>query len=146
MSVVIIESGYVYAIGYEGCVKLGISATDASGRLRTMQTGNVAELSLIAQAYVANYKLIEKALHREHKNRWIRGEWYSLSVEEARSIISSVGEDLVERENAFRQQKANQEYIRLENQMNRITHRGEFCSICKARAGYCDCNSAEVSA
>lgn len=102
----VVEYGYVYAIGYDGCVKIGISATDASRRLRAMQTGNVEELMLIAQAYVANYKLIEKALHRENKNRWIRGEWYKLSIEEAKVIISSVGEDLVMRYKKAQQQDA----------------------------------------
>ena len=94
----VIEYGYVYAIGLDGEVKLGVSATDASRRLKVMQTGNCRNLQLIAQAYVANYKLLEKALHREHKDKWIRGEWYSLSLAEAREIISGVGEDLVARE------------------------------------------------
>lgn len=94
----VIESGYIYAIGYEGCIKLGISATDVRGRLRTMQTGNAQPLELIAQTYVENYKLIEKILHREHRARWIRGEWYSLTLAEAREVIASVGEDLVKKD------------------------------------------------
>lgn len=94
------EHGYVYAIGYDGEIKIGISAYHPNRRLTQMQSGNSRLLELLGTTYVQGYKVIERLLHRELKTRglWIRGEWYKLSVSEARDVISGVGEDLVMKE------------------------------------------------
>lgn len=91
------EYGYLYAIGNEGEIKIGISAYHPDKRLNQMQSGNARLLELIGTTYVQGYKVIERILHRELKTKgqWIRGEWYRLSVDEAREIISGVGEDLI---------------------------------------------------
>lgn len=94
------EYGYVYAIGNEDEVKIGISAYHPDKRLTQMQSGNPRLLQLLGTTYVQGYKVIERILHRDLKTRgqWIRGEWYRLSVDEAREVISGVGEDLVLKE------------------------------------------------
>lgn len=91
------EYGYVYAIGYDGEIKIGISASDPGRRLTQMQSGNSRLLELVGATYVQGYKQVERILHRDLKSqeRWIRGEWYRLSVLEAREVISGVGEDMV---------------------------------------------------
>lgn len=91
------EYGYVYAIGIDGEVKIGISAYHPDKRLTQMQSGNARLLGLIGTTYVQGYKIIERILHRELKTKgqWIRGEWYRLSITEAQDVISGVGEDLV---------------------------------------------------
>jgi hypothetical protein len=56
-----------------GLVKIG-RATDARGRIRTLQTGNHEELSMIA--CLAGGKALERDVHQLFAADRVRGEWF----------------------------------------------------------------------
>jgi hypothetical protein len=75
---------YIIAASPEGPVKLGFSA-DPRKRLKQLQTGSVHVLALHHTEEVddSRVKIAERALHKLLGHRRLKGEWFSLSVEEA---------------------------------------------------------------
>jgi hypothetical protein len=72
-------------------LKIGVT-NNLEGRLRTLQTGNPEQLTIIFEEEIENPTKIERYLHRRfHKNR-LKGEWFSnISVEDIRVAIFSMG-------------------------------------------------------
>lgn len=80
---------YVIAAETTGPVKIGIS-NDPDKRLRQLQTGHVASLSLHHAEPIAAHKVktMERLLHRDMAHRRVRGEWFGMTVDEARRQIA----------------------------------------------------------
>lgn len=58
-------------------------------RLRQLQTGSSAPLYLVHYTSVdcADQRLLETCLHRDTNHLRVRGEWFRLSLSDARSLI-----------------------------------------------------------
>lgn len=81
------EETFVYVIASElepNTVKIGLSR-DPDKRVKQLQTGHAAPLKVFHQvAFPAqNTRLVEQILHRELNHKRIRGEWFSLTIEQA---------------------------------------------------------------
>lgn len=86
------DLGVIYFIAADaaGPVKIGRS-TLLGGRLITLQIGNPNQLYVFS-AFVfpkGRRHVVEQMLHGELEAHWLRGEWFSLSVEEARRACRS---------------------------------------------------------
>jgi hypothetical protein len=79
---------YVIAADPAGPVKLGLSINPEK-RVRQLQTGNVAKLILhhIEEVDEDRVKAAESALHKLLRHKRLKGEWFSLTVEEAISEV-----------------------------------------------------------
>ena len=75
---------YIIAASPEGPVKLGFSA-DPQKRLKQLQTGSAQVLALHHTEEVddARVKIAERALHRLLGHKRLKGEWFTVTVEEA---------------------------------------------------------------
>ena len=71
---------YLIGADEDGPLKLGW-AVDPRFRRVQLQTGNPQTLRLLAVAGVGDRKY-ETRLHQRYADRWIRGEWFNLTVEE----------------------------------------------------------------
>jgi hypothetical protein len=84
---------YLYAIqdSSTGYVKLGYS-NDPDARVKSLQTGNSQILQLIYKAKVIpnRARVLEQKLHHEFKHLQIRGEWFSMSQDQARQLIDYI--------------------------------------------------------
>jgi hypothetical protein len=69
----------------EGLTKIGI-ADDPYKRLRVLQTGSAGVLSLLGYWPCMNAVLVEKQLHKDYKNKCVRGEWFNLDHDDIDSI------------------------------------------------------------
>lgn len=82
--------GYVYIIGFEepGIVKIG-SAISIGLRLMELQCGNPFELHVraVVSIYEGSPVLVERAAHRLAADHHIRGEWFSLTAEDALAVV-----------------------------------------------------------
>lgn len=80
---------YIYVIGpKEGFQKIGYSETPEK-RLKSLQTGH-PELLYIHHTIEVNKlkaKLIEKLIHRNINHKRTKGEWFNLTIDEAKSEI-----------------------------------------------------------
>jgi len=75
----------IYIIGPEGGpYKIGY-AGDPKSRLSNLQVGQAVELKLLYEerTETTTAKVIEKLIHRNLATKRIRGEWFSVSLEEA---------------------------------------------------------------
>lgn len=84
------KPGYVYVIAAprgDRC-KVGMTLGPPERRLRQLQTGNAAPLSLHGVARVANPRALEKRLHdRLAKARIRRTEWFAVSPSVAARLL-----------------------------------------------------------
>lgn len=80
---------YIYVIGTnERCQKIGYS-NDVAKRLATLQTGNPSKLYIhhIEEVPDDRARLLEHKLHRELSHKRIKGEWFDLTPDEAKSFL-----------------------------------------------------------
>lgn len=83
------DGGIVYVVEQEGTglFKIGYTASDDAGRrVKTLQTGNGNELRLLGSFRCAG-RATEAALHRRFSDRRRLGEWFALSLDDARNIL-----------------------------------------------------------
>lgn len=75
---------YIISASEAGPVKLGFS-NDPSKRVKQLQTGSAQPLTLYHAEEVedARVKIAEKALHRLLGHCRLKGEWFTMSVEDA---------------------------------------------------------------
>jgi hypothetical protein len=88
------QAGYVYfiistAYTADGAVKIG-HAVNPQSRLKRLQTGNVATLSIYKQIHSSNRIQLERDLHQRFKHRHIRGEWYNLLLSEVDELTIEI--------------------------------------------------------
>ena len=80
---------FIYVIGPKiGHQKIGIS-NNVERRLKAIQTGNPEKL-YIHHTEPVNPKIVmimERAIHRELNHKKQKGEWFSLTPEEARDFV-----------------------------------------------------------
>ena len=83
-----IKNDYLYIIANNelGPVKIGFS-NNPEHRLKTLQTGHIDELKIYYKKQFPNAMTIEKICHSMLNEKRKRGEWFSLTVEEAISYI-----------------------------------------------------------
>lgn len=81
------KKGFVYLITDGELFKIGYSANHPSTRLAQCQTGNPNSLSLVG--FVNGDLETEKELHRRFAANRVRGEWFSLSATDVKSILKS---------------------------------------------------------
>lgn len=69
--------------------KVGITKSDVTKRLKSLQTGSSGELVLLKTYLSENYKKIETILHRNYKPYSTNGgkEWFELSDEIASNFL-----------------------------------------------------------
>lgn len=89
---------YVYIIenNDNGAIKIGVG-NDPDNRLKQLQTGSVAELSLVYRSIIcSNAFEVEKFMHHNFKEKHIRGEWFNIDktevineLEKQRYILTS---------------------------------------------------------
>src|ERR1051325_2345977 len=79
---------YVIASGETGPVKLGISA-DPETRVRKLQTGHPLKLHVYHTIAVEPDKVrrFELLLHRDVGNLRMHGEWFNLTVDDAKAHL-----------------------------------------------------------
>jgi len=81
---------YLYCIGPSeaGPLKIGISA-DPAERKSQMQTGFPATLQVFAQqrAHIPNPRMTERYIHYQLRDYMLRGEWFDVPLDTARTII-----------------------------------------------------------
>ncbi len=79
-------TSYIYAIASspDGPTKIGISIHPEK-RVRQLQTGRDDALKLFHKEPVprSRAQLMEGVIHRENRHRRLKGEWFSISVEQA---------------------------------------------------------------
>jgi predicted GIY-YIG superfamily endonuclease len=75
---------YVIASNPNGPVKIGRSA-DPPKRLKQLQTGHAQPLSIHYQQEISGdeVNLMERAVHKTIRHKRLKGEWFSITVEEA---------------------------------------------------------------
>lgn len=80
---------YIYSIGPKnGPIKIGYSKSPEK-RLGELQTGHPEKLYLHYTAEVDDKKveIIEHLIHRSNNHRRINGEWFDLSIDDAKTEI-----------------------------------------------------------
>jgi len=88
--------------------KIGITKNPVTQRLKQLQTGNSAKISILKTYESNNYKMVEKWLHGRLKTkRTLAGnEWFNLSDEDVLNFMDECkkGDDItsyMKRENPF---------------------------------------------
>lgn len=72
-----VAEGHIYLLTDGELFKIGYSSDHPSGRLRSCQTGNARELSIVAS--IRGPQSVEKTIHRMFAAKRVRGEWFALS-------------------------------------------------------------------
>ena len=80
------QSVYIIAPRRRGPVKIGI-ARDPQRRLATFQTAHWGRLKLFANIRTRDARALETAAHRHLKPLRLNGEWFDVSVAEARVAL-----------------------------------------------------------
>lgn len=80
---------FLYVIGTNGNKqKIGFT-NDVNKRLSTLQTGNPEPLCIHHFEEVPDHRarLMERRLHRDLNHKRLKGEWFNMTPEEARSML-----------------------------------------------------------
>lgn len=80
---------FLYVIGNNSNKqKIGFSK-DVARRLKTLQTGNSEELLLHYYVPIPENKvrILEKKIHHELSYKRLKGEWFNITAEEAKSFL-----------------------------------------------------------
>ena len=80
---------FIYIIGSSDKQKIGISG-DIPQRLQTLQTGNPEKLTVHHYVEVPDHRalVMEQKIHKELSHYRIRGEWFKMSPEMAKSQLN----------------------------------------------------------
>jgi predicted GIY-YIG superfamily endonuclease len=79
----------------EFCHKIGMSA-DPKARLNALRTGHYQDLKLVFEAEMPSPEWAiwgERAVHKYFASVRIRGEWFTVPVEDAKWAVSVASED-----------------------------------------------------
>lgn len=87
-------SGYVYIIKCEkfNYYKIGISKSTPKNRISNLQSGCPFKLDYVTIVHCEHYSLIEAQLHREYRDKNIRGEWFELLPTDLIDVIEFLNE------------------------------------------------------
>lgn len=66
----------------EGAYKIGFTSKKVSERIMGLQTGADSELEMIASYQTKRARQIEGILHRLHRSKQKKGEWFNLTLED----------------------------------------------------------------
>ena len=80
---------YCIAEGINGPCKIG-KAKNVKDRLHVLQTGNSRPLAIYYVIETSNTLMKEKRLHEIYRKQRLFGEWYDMSVDEAKIAIDNV--------------------------------------------------------
>lgn len=88
------RSTHVYAVALspDGPCKLG-RASDLYARFQQIQTANLSEITLACacQPTTLTAAQAERAMHQRFFDRHMRGEWFNITVAEAREAMAEYG-------------------------------------------------------
>lgn len=86
-------NGVVYLIkspSHPDLLKIGMSKDCGSTRLRSMQTGNPDQLTLVRQWNTNDPRALETALHRKFDRRRVQGEWFRVTEQEVTDAVNEL--------------------------------------------------------
>ena len=91
--------GKVYLLANEEWTqfKIGITNNSSTKRIKSLQTGNGSEISIVKEFDTNNARKIESNLHRRYKPKQLVGEWFSLNDDDIRdfeSICTKLDDDI----------------------------------------------------
>jgi len=66
----------------EGAYKIGFTSKKVSDRIVGLQTGASSELEMVASYQTQRARQIEGILHRTHRSKRRKGEWFDLTLED----------------------------------------------------------------
>jgi hypothetical protein len=76
----------IYLIACDGYTKIGHTDGSPNERLRQLQTGSPHTMHLLGITPGGIHD--ERALHAEFADRHIRGEWFELTIEQVRTVLT----------------------------------------------------------
>lgn len=86
-----LKFGYVYLLedwrNDERAFKIGFTTTSVEKRVKQLQTGNSADILIVAKYKTKNYLKVEKKLHHVFASSHKRGEWFDMSDEKALTFL-----------------------------------------------------------
>lgn len=85
--------GYVYlasSVGAPGLLKIGHTTADPLKRIAQLQTGNPLGVQLVHAIATRDPKAVERRLHQRFATARRRGEWFEITVREARQALYEV--------------------------------------------------------
>lgn len=97
-------NGYIYFLkpkNKEGPVKIG-RARNIKQRISQLQTSLPYDLKLIGYIGTSNYIKLEKEIHKIHKNKKIKREWFDLKLIEVENIIKAYNGEITTYNNCNR--------------------------------------------
>ena len=68
--------------------KSGITKYKAEKRIKSLQTGNGNDITVVETFESKYYNKIETALHRRHVSKKVRGEWFELTKDDVKNFLS----------------------------------------------------------
>ena len=86
--------GSVYFLRYTGQpnVKIGFSAeSDPFNRVSAYKMYSYSGVELIGYIVARDADKLEKSFHKKHKHKRLNGEWFSITIREAKDEIKSMG-------------------------------------------------------
>lgn len=86
----IIKTGYVYLLeDHQGYVKIGRSV-NPKHRIETLVTGGNLQLkNIFISPQTIQYGHIETTLHKKYENKLIKGEWFQINFEDAKTELKA---------------------------------------------------------
>ena len=85
------KSDFLYVINQNNTsfMKIGI-ASDVGARLRTLQSGNPFQLSIVLKVKHFNAARLESNLHEMFKHQKMKGEWFDIPFDNIKAAINSL--------------------------------------------------------
>ena len=85
------KKGFVYLLedyrNNERAFKIGFTTTSVNKRIKQLQTGNSVNIIEVFKYQTINYLKVEKILHRLFAPQHKRGEWFSITDEQAFTFL-----------------------------------------------------------
>lgn len=91
------QEGVVYFVKVEGqnIFKIGYCATDLNKRMNLLRIGNPYRIGIFGIINSLCAQIVEKTLHRQFAKQRMRGEWFSISEEQASEALIKHGGTLL---------------------------------------------------
>jgi hypothetical protein len=91
LSAVFLETeGVVYVVASDGYWKIGVTYGNVQDRIRSMQTGNPHEISLVWSIRHLQPEQAEARLHAAFDHKRVRGEWFTLDMSDRGRLLTAM--------------------------------------------------------
>lgn len=91
--------GYVYlaaSTGARGLLKIGHTNANPRKRIAQLQTGNPLDVYLVYAISTPDPIAVERHLHKRFNAARIRGEWFKITVREAKQTLYEIAKDVAQ--------------------------------------------------